>query len=404
MSWVWVSPASDFPVQNLPYGVFGRPGEVRRVGVAIGGYVLDVAALSLAGVLPRPEWFVTRSLNTFMAAGRSAWQSTRQRLTELLTDSAHRPKVERHLIPLSDVLLHMPFEIGDYVGFYSCLEHATNVGRIFRPRAKPLLPNWRHLPVGYHGRAGTVVPSGTPVIRPSGQHKSPGNGMPMFGPSQRLDLEAEVGFVVGKSSQPGTCLSTVDFSEYVFGVVLMNDWSARDLQAWEYQPLGPFLSKSFATSISPWVVSLQALEVARVDGPRQDPEPLPYLRRASRCGLDLSLEVSINGSVVSSPPFAGMYWTPDQQLAHLTANGGALRTGDLYGSGTVSGPRRDQLGSLLELTSNGQEPLTLPDGTSRSFLEDGDVVTVRASAPGRDGMRIGFGAATGRVTAARRGH
>ena len=397
MSWVWVPPASDFPVQNLPYGVFGRPGELHRVGVAIGGYVLDLGALSVAGILPRPEWFVTGSLNTFMAAGRPAWQSTRYRLTELLTDSSYRSSVERHLIPLTDVLMHMPFEVGDYVDFYSSIEHATNIGKIFRPHAKPLLKNWRHLPVGYHGRAGTVVPSGTPIQRPWGQRKEADSQLPTFGPSQRLDLEAEVGFVVGKPSSLGSRVSTVDFADHVFGVVLMNDWSARDLQAWEYQPLGPFLSKSFMTSISPWVVSLQALEAARIEGPVQEPEPLPYLQRAPRCGLDLTLEVSINGAPVSHPPFAGMYWTPDQQLAHLTVNGARLRIGDLYASGAVSGPAHDELGSLIELTSNGTEPLVLADGTTRTYLEDGDVVTIRANAPGRDGIRIGFGSVSGQV-------
>ncbi len=401
MSWVWVSPASEFPVQNLPYGIFGRPGEVRRVGVAIGGYVLDVGGLSMKGTVPQPEWFVTRSLNSFMSAGRSAWQSTRHRLTELLTDPAHRAQVQPHLIPLSDVLLHLPFEVADYVDFYSSIEHASNVGRIFRPHSKPLMPNWRHLPVGYHGRSGTVVPSGTPVVRPSGQRRGPTSEMPTFGPAERLDLEAEVGFVVGTASALGARVSPAEFSDYVFGVVLMNDWSARDIQAWEYQPLGPFLSKSFATSISPWVVPIEALEAARVDGPKQEPEVLPYLRRAPRSGLDLTLEVSINGSVVSHPPFAGMYWTPDQQLAHLTVNGSSLNTGDLFASGTVSGPNPDQLGSLIEMTINGEQPLALPDGSVRTFLEDGDIVTIRASAAGRDGSRIGFGDVTGQVVAAR---
>ena len=401
MSWVWVPPASDFPLQNLPYGVFARPGELRRVGVAIGGYVLDVAALSMAGTVRGPEWFVARSLNSFLAAGRPAWQATRQRLVELLSDPSHRPAVQRHLIALGDVVLHMPFEVGDYVDFSSSIEHATNVGRIFRPQGKPLLPNWRHLPVGYHGRAGTVVVSGTPVVRPSGQRRKPDADAPTFGPSERLDIEAEVGFVVGRPSPLGSRVSTADFAEHVFGVVLMNDWSARDLQAWEYQPLGPFLSKSFATSISPWVVSMEALDAARVPGREQSPEPLPYLRRTSRWGLDLTLEVSINDTAVSAPPFAGMYWTPDQQLAHLTVNGSSLRTGDLYASGTVSGPQHDQLGSLLELTWNGERPLWMRDGSVRTFLEDGDIVTIRASAPGRDGARIGFGAVTGTVAPAR---
>jgi len=395
-----VPTGSDFPVQNLPYGIFARPGELRRVGVAIGEHVLDVAALSVAGVLDRPEWFAAGTLNAFLAAGRQAWQATRRRLTELLTDDALRPFVEPYLVPASEVALHLPIDLGDFVDFYSSIEHATNIGRIFRPDAEPLMANWRHLPIGYHGRAGTVVVSGTPVVRPCGQRKPPGGAPPTYGPSERLDIEAEVGFVVGTPSTLGARVSTSDFNDHVFGVVLVNDWSARDLQAWEYQPLGPFLAKSFATSISPWVVPLEALEAASVDGPAQEPAPLPYLQRAGRSGLDLSIEVSLNGNVVSRPPFAGMYWTADQQLAHLTVNGAALRTGDLYASGTVSGPQPGQRGSLIELTWNGRDRLQLPDGSTRAFLEDGDEVSIRATAPGSDGSRLGFGEVTGKITPA----
>ena len=283
--------------------------------------------------------------------------------------------------------------------FYSSEHHASNVGKMFRPDGEPLTPNWRHLPIGYHGRAGTVVVSGTPVIRPNGQRRPPGAAAPTFGPSRRLDIEAELGFVVGAGSPLGTPVPIDDFAEHVFGVVLVNDWSARDIQAWEYVPLGPFLGKSFATSVSPWVVPLDALEPARIPPPAQDPVPLPYLRGGAPWGLDITLEVALNATVVSRPPFGQMYWTPAQQLAHLTVNGASLRTGDLYASGTISGPERDQRGSLLELTWNGTEPLELADGSRRTFLEDGDTVTIRAGAVGTGGEPLDLGAVTGTVHA-----
>jgi fumarylacetoacetase len=325
----------------------------------------------------------------------------RAQVRELLTDEAHRPAVEPHLVPREQVQLHRPFEVADYVDFYASEHHAANVGRIFRPDGEPLTPNWKHLPIGYHGRAGTVVVSGTDIVRPCGQRKAPTDERPSFGPSRRLDIEAEVGFVVGAPSELGCTVPAGKFAEHVFGVVLVNDWSARDIQAWEYVPLGPFLGKSFATSISPWVVPLDALAAARVAAPPQDPEPLPYLRAGGQWGLNLELEVCWNGTVVSRPPFRQMYWTADQQLAHLTVNGASLRTGDLFASGTVSGPQRDQRGSFLELSWNGSEPVRLADGKTRTFLEDGDTVTIRAGAPGPDGVRIGFGAVTGTIAPAR---
>ena len=286
---------------------------------------------------------------------------------------------------------------GDDVDFYASEHHASNVGRIFRPGGEPLTPNWKHLPIGYHGRSGTVVVSGTPVTRPRGQRR--GEQGPTFGPSQRLDFEAEVGYVVGAGSPPGVPVTTDAFADHVFGAFLVNDWSARDIQAWETVPLGPFLAKSFATSISPWVVPLDALEQARVSPPPQDPEPLPYLADTDKWGLDLALEVRLNGHVVSRPPYVGMYWTPAQMLAHMTVNGASARTGDFYASGTVSGPAREQRGCLLELSWGGAEPLALPDGSVRAFLEDGDEVTITATAPGADGTRIGFGEVTGRILA-----
>jgi fumarylacetoacetase len=364
-----------------------------RVGVRIGDSVLD-----LAGVLGE-QVFAEPSLNPFMAQGRARWTDVRALITELLTLERHRAAVEAALRPLSGVRLHLPFEVGDYVDFYASEHHAANVGRLFRPGAEPLTPNWKHMPIGYHGRSGTVVVSGTPVTRPSGQYAGP-EGVPELGPSRRLDFEAEVGFVVGFGSPPGTPVRVGDFADHVFGAFLVNDWSARDLQAWESRPLGPFLAKSFATSVSPWIVPLDALAQARVGPPPRSPEPLAYLADVGPWGLDLGLEVRLNGHLVSRPPFATMYWTPAQMLAHMTVNGASTRTGDFYASGTVSGPDREQRGCLLELSWGGTEPLILPGGSVRTFLKDGDEVTITATAPGAYGTRIGFGEVTGRVLSA----
>ncbi|MGW4802770.1 fumarylacetoacetase [Kitasatospora sp. NPDC004272] len=400
-TWLDLPADSPFGVHNLPYGVFtaaDRPGR-RRIGVRVGDAVLDAGAAARAIGAPS-ALLDADSLNPLMASGRSTWQAVRTALTSWLTDPAHRAAVEPCLLPLADVRLHLPFEVADYVDFYASEHHATNLGKIFRPGQEPLTPNWKHLPIGYHGRSGTVVVSGTPVVRPHGQRKAPADAAPDFGPSRRLDIEAEVAFVVGTPSSMGHPVGLDGFEEHVFGVCLLNDWSARDIQAWEYVPLGPFLGKSFATSLSPWVVPLDALRHARVAPPERDVEPLPYLddRKAEPWGLDLALEVSLNGHPVSRPPFATMYWTAAQQLAHLTANGASLRTGDLYASGTVSGAEPDTRGALIELTWNGEHPLELPDGTRRTFLEDGDLVSVTATAPGPGGLRVGFGEVTGTIT------
>ena len=303
--------------------------------------------------------------------------------------------------------MHLPVEVADYVDFYASEHHATNVGRIFRPDSEPLTPNWKHLPIGYHGRAGTVVVSGTDVVRPSGQRKPQSADAPTFGPSIRLDIEAELGFVVGGSSALGEPVSLEDAADHLFGVVLLNDWSARDIQAWEYVPLGPFLGKSFATSISAWVVTLDALEAARVPLPGQDPEPLPYLRGSTTdagstaFGLDVHVEVDWNGTVVSRPEARDLYWSATQMVAHMTVNGATLRDGDLFGSGTISGTDRGTRGSFLELSWSGQEPVSLDDGTTRSFLEDGDTVVLRGSAPGPGGSVIGLGEVSGTIRPAR---
>jgi fumarylacetoacetase len=393
---VHVPEGSPFPLQNLPYGVFSRPGESPRIGVAIGEYVIDLATLA-AGELQFAGVFEAPTLNPFMALGRHAWRVARTWLTARLTGESSRELVERSLVPQSDVHLHLPFDVADFVDFYASEHHATNLGRIFRPNEAPLNPNWKHLPVGYHGRAGTVAVSGTPVQRPSGQRIVPGESLPSYGPSLRLDLEAEVGFVVGTPSERGKPVSVTSFRDHVFGVVLVNDWTARDVQGWEYRPLGPFLGKSFLTSISPWVVPLDALSSALLPVPPQSPEPLEYLRGAGNFGLDLDLEVVLNGEVISRPRYSDMYWTPPQLLAHLTAGGASLRTGDLVASGTVSGAAREEYGSLIELSWSGAELLKLADGSSRSFLEDGDEVVITASAAGPDGARLGFGEVAGRI-------
>ncbi|MEV4946248.1 fumarylacetoacetase [Streptomyces sp. NPDC053755] len=390
-----------FGPHNLPYGVFStadEPGR-RRVGVRIGGHVLDAGAAAHALGSPYAALLARPSLNPLLAAGRTAWRDVRRALTAWVTVPAHRPDIEPLLHPLDSVTLHLPYEVADYVDFYASEHHATNVGRIFRPDGDALTPNWKHLPIGYHGRAGTVVVSGTDVVRPSGQRKAPTDAAPVFGPSVKLDIEAEVGFVVGTPSALGSPVALGDFPEHVFGLTLLNDWSARDIQAWEYVPLGPFLGKSFTTSVSAWVTPLEALEAARVSPPARDFDLLPYLDDAGEevpGGFDLRITVRINGEVVSEPPFSTMYWTAAQQLAHMTVNGASLRTGDLYGSGTVSGPEVDQRGSLLELTWNGRDPLELAAG-KRTFLEDGDEVTLTAWAPGPDGTRVGLGEVTGRI-------
>ncbi|MGA3488691.1 fumarylacetoacetase [Micromonosporaceae bacterium DT55] len=395
MTWVEGADGTPYGLQNLPYGVFRRGDGAARIGVRIGDLVLDLTAAEEAGLVLAGGAFGAATLNEFMALGRAQWTTVRRRIRELLAEPEHRAAVEPLLVPLAQVRMTMPFAVGDYVDFYSSAHHATNVGRIFRPDQAPLLPNWKHLPIGYHGRAGTVVVSGTPITRPRGQRAT--SQGPVFGPSVRLDIEAEVGFVVGVGSELGQPVPVGSFADHVFGVVLVNDWSARDIQAWEYQPLGPFLGKSFATSVSAWVVPLEALAEAWVPAPEQDPAVLDYLRDTPHLGLDLRLSVQWNGERVTEPPFASMYWTPAQQLAHLTVNGASLRTGDLYASGTVSGPERSQVGSFLELSWGGTEPIAL-GAAKRTFLDDGDTVTITATAPGPDGSTIGLGEVTGTIT------
>jgi fumarylacetoacetase len=381
---------TGFGLDNLPYGVFSPADGTPRVGVRLGDDVVDMSAL-----LDDPV-FATPSLNAFMAQGRERWTQVREQITERL--AAGVPDGAAH--PVADVRMHLPVAVADYVDFYASEHHASNLGRLFRPDSEPLMPNWKHLPVGYHGRAGTVVVSGTDVVRPCGQRKAPDEAAPTYGPSRRLDIEAELGFVVGTGSALGGRVGVDEFADHVFGAVLLNDWSARDVQAWEYVPLGPHLGKSFATSISPWVVPLAALEAARVPLPGQSPDPLPYLRAREDWGLDIELVVEWNGEEVSRPPYREMYWSPAQMLAHMTVNGAAARTGDLFASGTVSGPEKHQRGAFIELTWGGREPVTVK-GEERTFLLDGDEVTISATAPGTGGGRIGFGEVTGKVLPAR---
>jgi fumarylacetoacetase len=360
-------------VEHLPYGVFSPRGEAARVGVAVDDRILDLADLATTGLLAAdPALFSADRLNPFMSAGPDTWRATRARIAELVTDEPDR----LDLIPTAEARLHLPFAVADYVDFYSSRAHAENLGRLFRPDVEPLTPNWLHLPIGYHGRAGTVVVSGTPIRRPSGQVKRPDADAPSFRASARLDIELELGVVVGTPSRLGKPVPVERAREHVFGVVLVNDWSARDIQAWEYVPLGPFLGKSFATSIGAWVTPLEALDPYRVPAEKQEPEPLPYLRAPERTVFDIDLEVALGGELISRTNARNLYWTVEQQIAHLTSNGANLRTGDLLASGTISGAESRSRGSLIELTSNGAEPIELKDG-SRTFLEDGDEIVLR---------------------------
>ena len=415
-SWIDIRPDNDFPIQNLPFGVFETEERGPRLAVAIGGYVLDLYAASQYGFFEdlaelgdaQPRVFRRRSLNAFLRLGRPAWRAVRQRVSELLRHDEprlrdHEEAVRECLLRQTEVQMLRPVKPANYTDFYSSIEHATNVGIMFRDPANALLPNWRWLPIGYHGRSSSIVASGTPIRRPSGQRKAPDELEPTFGPSRQLDFELEMAFVVGSGSALGTPVDIADAEEHIFGLCLFNDWSARDLQSWEYVPLGPFLGKSFGSSVAPWVVTLDALEPFRIAGPVQEPAPLPYLAQSGDHNFDVHLEVALtpeNGpeTIISRSNFGLMYWSMAQQLAHHTSNGCNLEAGDLYASGTISGTTPDSLGSLLELAWRGTRPLPLPlpDGSERKFLLDGDTVTMRGHAT-KDGVRIGFGEVRGTV-------
>jgi fumarylacetoacetase len=399
VTWVDIPAGHGFGLDTLPYGSFSADGLAGpHVGVAIGDHVLDLTEVSSSLLPDHAGLFADGSLNGLLGAGPATWDLVRDQVTAWLGDERHRPDVEPALRPAAEVTMLMPFTVADYVDFYASEQHATNLGRMFRPDGDPLTPNWKHLPIGYHGRAGTVVVSGTPVRRPRGQRRT-ADGAIILAPTARLDLEVELGFVVGTPTILGESVDLRDFDQHVFGVCLVNDWSARDIQAWEYVPLGPFLGKSFATSVSPWVVPLAALAAARVSPPVRDVPLLPYLDDTGTppAGLDVSFEVALNGTVISEPSAKDLYWTGAQMLAHLTVNGASLRTGDLFASGTISSAGLRRQGSLIELSRNGQEPLTLDDGGRRSFLEDGDEVVISATAPGRNGTTISLGEVRGVV-------
>ena len=394
----WLESANgdtDFPIQNLPYGVFDD-GKGARVGVAIGDQIIDVAAIDHG---QDPALFAVPAWNLFMAAGRDVWASFRARLTELMSDESHRSAVEPHLVPQANVTMQLPFVVAEYTDFYAAKNHAFNVGSMFRGPENALPPNWLSVPIGYNGRASSIVVSGTDVTRPWGQVKGPNEDLPRFAKCARFDLELEMGAIVGTPSSG--MVSVAEADDMIFGYVLLNDWSARDIQAWEYQPLGPFQSKATATTISPWIVPKAALEPFRVSTPVRERELLPYLKEPGPMLYDIELEVGLapDGkaeNIISRTNYSQMYYSAAQQLAHHTSSGCVMRTGDMLGSGTISGESKESRGSLLELSWGGKEPLTLATGEERSFLEDGDTLTLRGAAKG-DGYRVGFGECTGKV-------
>ncbi|WP_253275647.1 fumarylacetoacetase [Persicobacter sp. CCB-QB2] len=409
-SWVPVDPESGYTIHNLPFGIFSTPELSRRVGVAIGEYIIDMRMLARLEFLEALEIDTTvfnrPYLNDFIECGRDVWTKTRQILISLLKDtdddSPLKPHFERVFLPRRRALMHTPIKCGDYTDFYSSLEHATNVGKMFRPD-NPLMPNWRHMPVGYHGRASSIVTSGSEIMRPKGQVLPKGEEQPIFSPSRALDFELEMAFVVGKKTKMGESISVDQAREHIFGMVLFNDWSARDIQKWEYQPLGPFLGKSFASSMSPWVITMDALEPFRCAGPKQEPEVLDYLKERGHHHYDVNLSVEIRPGryaeleTVSRSNAKHLYWSISQQLAHQTVNGCNVNVGDIMASGTISGPTPDSCGSLLELTKGGQEPITFQDGQERTYLQDDDVVILRGFCE-KDGIKVSFGHVRGIVT------
>ena len=419
-SWVAVPDDSDFSIHNLPFGIFSVDGGKKKVGVAIGDKILDLSAVAALGYfedLDIPNEVFSKSfLNDFISLGKPITTKVRLWIQELLSDRNSSGKDSRWkdsrrkdslskssplsqhsaaLVPQSEANMHLPIRIGDYTDFYSSIEHATNVGKMFRDPENALLPNWKHIPVGYHGRASSIVVSGRPVHRPKGQVMYPDAKTPVFEASSKVDFELEMGFIIGKNTQLGESVATKDAEDYIFGKVLVNDWSARDIQKWEYVPLGPFLGKSFATSISLWVVTLEALEPFRVKGPNQDPPILPYLEYQGLKNYDINLQIGIKPekgeeSIVSRSNFKYMYWNMAQQIAHHTSNGCNLNVGDLMASGTISGKNPDSYGSMLELAWGGQKPVQLTNGEQRTFIEDHDTVSLRGFCK-KEGIRVGFG-------------
>lgn len=405
-TWVSIPNNSDFSIHNLPFGVFSIGNSTKSLGIAIGAHIVDLHYWSQLGcfkeITLQNDVFAAETLNNFISLGKTVTNAIRNKVQEILCNPESPLKNDpRALVAQSEATMHLPVAIGDYTDFYSSIEHATNVGKMFRDPANALLPNWRHLPVGYHGRASSIVVSGTPIRRPHGQVLPKGEEIPVFQASARLDFELEMAFIIGKESALGDAISTTAAEDYIFGMVLFNDWSARDIQQWEYVPLGPFLGKNFGSSISPWVVTLEALAPFRVQGPAQEPQPLPYLESAGMNNYDIALEVAIQPedaleTIVSRSNFKYMYWNMAQQLAHHTVNGCNVRVGDMMASGTISGHTEDSYGSMLELSWMGTKPLKMADGSERTFIRNNDTVIMRGVAS-RGDVRVGFGEVSGKI-------
>lgn len=405
-TWIHIPQNSDFSIHNLPYGMFMRDN-IPRPGVAIGDSIIDLHACCKLGLFAELGFdtsvFESTVLNEFIDCGKDVWSRLREYLTiQLSSEGALYEFREKAIITRLNAQMCMPVKIGDYTDFYSSIEHATNLGKLFRPDSEPLLPNWRHIPVGYHGRASSIVISGTPITRPSGQSKAPTADAPSFGKSKRLDIELEMAYIIGKSTQLGKPISIENAEDHIFGKVIFNDWSARDIQAWEYVPLGPFLGKNFGSTISPWIVTMEALEPFRCESIKQEPAVLPYLQFTGNKNFDINLEVAIapeggEETVISESNFKYMYWNMAQQLAHHTVNGCNVNVGDLMASGTISGRDQNSYGSMIEISQGGKEPMQLKNGKTRTFLEDGDTVTIRAFCE-KDGKRVGFGECVGTIT------
>ncbi len=397
-TWLEIAPDSDFSIYNLPFGIFSTSTKKPQVGIRISDYVIDLEQTRKLGLLDIPRNICNQSsLNPFIGLGKRRTNAVRILIQEWLCDekSALKRHFDHVFHKIESIKMHLPVKIGDYTDFYSSIEHATNAGKIFRPE-NPLFPNWKHIPIAYHGRASSIVISGTPIHRPKGQYKPADAEMPIFGATKELDFELEIGAIIGRNSEQGTSINTSSSEDYVFGLVLFNDWSARDIQRWEAQPLGPFLGKNFASSISPWVVTLEALAPFRVESPTQEPAPLPYLAVDGERNFDINLSVSLNKNIISLTNFKQMYWNIAQQIAHHTVNGCNLKIGDLLASGTVSGSESGTYGSLLELSFGGKNKINLANGETRTYLEDGDELTLTGFCE-KEGIRVGFGEVNGKI-------
>jgi fumarylacetoacetase len=413
-SWLDIPSHSHFPIQNIPFGVFLTRDDIITIGTRIGDYAIDLGALHQLGYFDGIELtddiFLQDNLNDFISDGRKTWRLVRNRVSDIFLED--NPKLRDHeenrkqvLFTMDEIEMQLPVTVYDYTDFYASKEHATNVGSMFRDPENALLPNWLHIPIGYHGRSSSIIPSGTPIRRPVGQSKPGPDGVPGFGPSKLVDFELEMAFITTDANKLGQRVTIDEAEDYIFGLVLFNDWSARDLQAWEYVPLGPFLGKNFASTISPWIVTLDALDPFRTNGPKQEPTPLPYLQHGDNMNFDIKLQAGIQPeggqeTIVCNSNFKYMYWSMAQQLTHHTVNGCNVRSGDMMGSGTISGPTKDSYGSMLELSWRGQNPITLNDGSQRKFINDNDTVIMRAYCE-KDGLRLGFGKCTGKILPAK---